>query len=63
MSELLLIPIVLFTSCLAAVMGMGGGILLGFYQTGLGMVAGATGPVGAAPDGIARADTFLSAGW
>ena len=66
MSELLLVPIVFVTSCLAAVMGMGGGMLLiammpgipgggqlslallGFFQTGLGMVAGATGPVGAA---------------
>jgi uncharacterized membrane protein YfcA len=66
MSELLLVPIAFVTSCLAGVMGMGGGILLiaplpavrgggqlslallGFYQTGLGMVAGATGPLGAA---------------
>ena len=106
MSELLLVPIVFVTSSLAAVMGMGGGMLLiammpgvvpaagawlgsgvyqsldmhwlpaligvlilvftwvpmpgipgrgqlalallGFFQTGLGMVAGATGPVGAA---------------
>ena len=108
MSELLLVPIVFVTSCLAAVMGMGGGMLLiammpavlvgavagawlgsgvyqsldmhsfpaligvlilvftwvpmrgipgrgqlalallGFFQTGLGMVAGATGPVAAA---------------
>lgn len=35
MSELLLIPIVFFTSCLAAVMGMGGGILLIAVMPGL----------------------------
>lgn len=35
MSELLLIPIVFLTSCLAAVMGMGGGILLIAVMPGL----------------------------
>jgi uncharacterized membrane protein YfcA len=34
-SELLLVPIVFFTSCLAAVMGMGGGILLIAVMPGL----------------------------
>lgn len=35
MSELLLVPIVFFTSCLAAIMGMGGGILLITLMPGL----------------------------
>lgn len=35
MSELLLVPIVFFTSCLTAVMGMGGGVLLIAVMPGL----------------------------
>ena len=35
MSEFLLVPIVFFTSCLAAVLGMGGGMLLIACMPGL----------------------------